>query len=646
MSANKYVNPLNMLISPASTVIGVGAGTQANINDFSYSTGMGGGVFSALTTGNYNCGFGYNCLENAVDVGYTCGFGYQTLTSLATTGQSGNDAHAAFGAISLVSLTGGQGNSAFGQGAGQNLINGSYNFFGGYNCGNSYNGSESGNILLGALGTSGESNTTRIGWVNSASSTQTACYLDGVYGVSPSSPSMVIIDSSGQLGSQDIPSGDISIAGDSGIMTGSSFTIYANQAGNACGQTVLFSNSGTTSTFSVTDGSYNTMVGSGSGASGYTASYCTAFGANTLTMITDDSYHAAFGVGALQNANDSQYNSAFGVNALNAVTSGGGNTGVGYGAGVTLQTGNYCTLVGYMAGSAYTSTESNNVVLGSVGVVGESNVLRLGDAGSGSGQVNAAYIAGIYGNSPSSAQMVTINSSGQLGSQSIPSTGIVTLDGTSGSATGSTITFSGGTTGLTLTGSGSTLTLGGSLANANLAHSSITVTAGTGLSGGGTVSLGGSVTLNATGGSSPVVAIARASSNTPTNSSTTLDINAAAPTTSNTTSLISITYTPTSSSNYLNFDFCTFYSINGAEGIWFFLFQGSTLIGVFPFDIGSSTIAAFKFSMQAGTTSSTTYSVYYAGIQHQAYILTNTGTVLYNSSGIPVTQFMITETTS
>jgi hypothetical protein len=413
-----------MLLTPSNTVLGIGAGTQSNINASSYSTGMGGGVFSALTTGNYNCGFGYNCLENAVDVGYTCGFGYQTLTSVATTGQSGNDAHAAFGAISLVSLTGGQGNSAFGQGAGQNLINGSYNFFGGYNCGNSYNGSESGNILLGSLGTSGESNTTRIGWVNSASSTQTACYLDGVYGVSPSSPSMVIIASNGQLGSQAIPSGDISIAGDSGIMTGSSFTIYANQAGNACGQTVLFSNSGTTSTFSVTDGSYNTMVGSGSGAAGYTASYCTAFGANTLSMITDDSYHAAFGVGALQNSQDSQYNSAFGVNSLNAVTSGGGNTGVGYGAGLNLQTGNYCTLIGYNAGSAYTSTESSNVVLGSVGVVGESNVLRIGDPGSGSGQVNAAYIAGIYGNSPSSAQMVIINSSGQLGSQSIPSGGL------------------------------------------------------------------------------------------------------------------------------------------------------------------------------------------------------------------------------
>jgi hypothetical protein len=40
----------------------------------------------------------------------------------------------------------------------------------------------------------------------------------------------------------------------------------------------------------------------------------------------------------------------------------------------------------------------------------------------------------------------------------------------------------------------------GTVGNAQLANSSITINAGTGLSGGGTLALGGSITLNATGG--------------------------------------------------------------------------------------------------------------------------------------------------
>jgi len=73
--------------------------------------------------------------------------------------------------------------------------------------------------------------------------------------------------------------------------------------------------------------------------------------------------------------------------------------------------------------------------------------------------------------------------------------GTVTSVGTAGSVNG--ITLSGGP----ITTSG-TITLGGtlgSIANSQLSNSSITVTAGTGLSGGGSVSLGGSTTLTNAG---------------------------------------------------------------------------------------------------------------------------------------------------
>jgi hypothetical protein len=85
----------------------------------------------------------------------------------------------------------------------------------------------------------------------------------------------------------------------------------------------------------------------------------------------------------------------------------------------------------------------------------------------------------------------------------------ITFNTSSGSATtsGGAITFT-GAGGLAFSGAGSTVT--GTLAaipNASLANSSVTVTAGTGLTGGGTVALGGTITLNATGGGGTVTSV-------------------------------------------------------------------------------------------------------------------------------------------
>jgi len=60
------------------------------------------------------------------------------------------------------------------------------------------------------------------------------------------------------------------------------------------------------------------------------------------------------------------------------------------------------------------------------------------------------------------------------------------------------ITFH-GLNGLTFSGAGATVTgILAAIPNSALTNSSVTVTAGTGLTGGGTVALGGSITLNAT----------------------------------------------------------------------------------------------------------------------------------------------------
>ena len=98
---------------------------------------------------------------------------------------------------------------------------------------------------------------------------------------------------------------------------------------------------------------------------------------------------------------------------------------------------------------------------------------------------------------------VGIATSGSGNIITITNTGVASnltfhTDSTDATSAANAITFN-GVGGLLFSGSGSTVT--GTLANipnASLAHSSVTVTAGTGLTGGGTVALGGTITLNAT----------------------------------------------------------------------------------------------------------------------------------------------------
>ena len=112
----------------------------------------------------------------------------------------------------------------------------------------------------------------------------------------------------------------------------------------------------------------------------------------------------------------------------------------------------------------------------------------------------AAPVAGVI--KISGGAGITTSGAGNI--ITITNTGIATnltfnTDSTPATSSGGVITFN-GSGGLLFSGSGSTVT--GTLAaipNASLANSSVTVTAGTGLTGGGSVALGGTITLNATG---------------------------------------------------------------------------------------------------------------------------------------------------
>ncbi len=106
----------------------------------------------------------------------------------------------------------------------------------------------------------------------------------------------------------------------------------------------------------------------------------------------------------------------FGFQAGNAITNGNNNTGLGYAAINQLLSGTDNIAVGHFAGVNLTTTESNNILIGSQGSAGESSTIRIGDIGN----QTACYIQGITNVTVANSQFVTVDVNGQLGSTPNP----------------------------------------------------------------------------------------------------------------------------------------------------------------------------------------------------------------------------------
>jgi hypothetical protein len=147
----------------------------------------------------------------------------------------------------------------------------------------------------------------------------------------------------------------------------------------------------------------------------------------TLTPVTANT-NTGIGGAALFSLTDGSSNTAVGAGALLSCTTGSGNTTVGEGAGIDITTGsdniavgptalqhlttgsgNIC--IGNNVASAYTSSESNNIIIGAnTGVITESDTIRVGI------DQTSCYVQGIYGASTGgSAQTVIIDPAGKLG---------------------------------------------------------------------------------------------------------------------------------------------------------------------------------------------------------------------------------------
>ncbi len=163
--------------------------------------------------------------------------------------------------------------------------------------------------------------------------------------------------------------------------------LQANTTGNtntASGYRALFSNT----------------IGNSNTASGYRALYNNASDLNTAT-----------GYMALPANTTGKGNTANGSQALYSNTAGNINTASGYRA-LDHSTGSSNIGLGAYAGGVLT-TGSNNIDIGSPGVAGESNTIRIGTPGTHT----AAFIAGIEGQATGLplAIPVLIDAAGQLG---------------------------------------------------------------------------------------------------------------------------------------------------------------------------------------------------------------------------------------
>lgn len=195
------------------------------------------------------------------------------------------------------------------------------------------------------------------------------------------------------------------IDGDTGSATGATITVFSNVASINSGSSVEFVASGSQVQFNVSDAGQNTMIGLGTGTGNMpgNASQCTGLGWN------------AFNAG-----NTNSGSTGIGAYALNADASGSDNTSIGCQSLISLNGGGGNIALGFQAGNAYTSIESSNIVIGSFGVLGESNVTRIGTQGSGGGQQDQCFIAGINGNTVANTNFVTIDTiTGQLGTSAI-----------------------------------------------------------------------------------------------------------------------------------------------------------------------------------------------------------------------------------
>ncbi len=452
-SSNTLIGGGGIAGSVALVDITAGAAGNSVLHNFpgvNASTTNGGNIFLGVNAGNFT-------LAGAAGDASNNGIGSGSLQGL-TTGARNN----AMGVFAFSDITTGMNNTAIGDNAGSSLVTGAHNVLMGYTAGSAYTAAESNNILLGVVaGTAAESNALRIGSGTGAGTGQlNKSFISGIRGITPASADgiPVFIGSLGQLGT--VGTGGTTFVS---TATGNSGGAVSPLAGN-----INIIGDGTTATVVGNPGTHTLTISAIGGGGGTLTVLAADTGsaapsAGTINIITDNASQicgsSVIFTGAtdtiqllVSDANDNTLigeaagnatltgtkNIALGTLSANSITSGINNAMLGYGSGTALTSGGYNTFLGYLAGSSYTSTEASNIAINSTGTIADANTLRIGGGtGSGNAQINKAFISGIRGITPGTADgiPVFIGSTGQLGTVGNGGTTMVqTVTGNSGGA--------------------------------------------------------------------------------------------------------------------------------------------------------------------------------------------------------------------
>ncbi len=192
---------------------------------------------------------------------------------------------------------------------------------------------------------------------------------------------------------------------------------------------------------STTTGIRNTFLGENAGVNNTSGMRNTFLGQNTGFSSTTGSDNLFVGVDAGFYNTTGMTNTAVGPYAGEFTTTGSANTSLGYLAGFNNTTGSSNLFLGDAAGYNVTTGSSDIYLTNGGPSASESYTLRIGFPYTTNPSVcgtqpacgiNAAYIPGIYGNSPSGALPVVVNANGQLGTSSSGGSGVTSWNGRTG----------------------------------------------------------------------------------------------------------------------------------------------------------------------------------------------------------------------
>lgn len=183
-------------------------------------------------------------------------------------------------------------------------------------------------------------------------------------------------------------------------------------------------------------GGTNTFVGASTGNFTMTGFSSVGIGSQALEDITSGAFNCAGGYLSQTVATTGTDNSSWGAASMASATgSASHNTAIGSASLSVATTPNNVIAIGYLAGGSYTTTESDNIVIGNSGVVADSGAIRIGTQATHT----SAYITGIDGvDVGNTAKVVTLGTAGtanQLGTATLTAGTNITITPTANTIT-------------------------------------------------------------------------------------------------------------------------------------------------------------------------------------------------------------------